>query len=427
MNYRLRLAFRGFRQKPFFTILLLAVTTIAMVSIISAYTNAVSIAYQKKVFENHLGHSMESILHIQYMDNSEDTEFAQVLTDYLEYIQSLDGVAAVGRYHDSGNYFVELKDNTSYIARNQELLRNTRYADFPGISRVLLIDEGLLPMVKTEIRSYPQTTSGAVPLYASESYKNILPVGTLLTSERAGTQGGTVYEVIGYFSDKNMWLSKDDLIRYPMISAQGYFIAPFSTENNADILTQLSCLHNTYVIVSDTEQIPDIKDKISNYSVSHGFKATAITLQEEYADYERETDSLTARQTFLAAFIGLMAATSIIAVFTTNSLLKKKQYGIFLANGFTLIDITLCITLEIFFVTLVSALTAWLIKFLEFWNSADLFREVMLEAHSTYTVLFTILTAIIITGIATVIPTYKILKYRPCELIGGMSHDNSRT
>ena len=39
-----------------------------------------------------------------------------------------------------------------------------------------------------------------------------------------------------------------------------------------------------------------------------------------------ETQTFTVRQIGLAIFISIMAISSIVAVFTTNTLLKKKQY-----------------------------------------------------------------------------------------------------
>ena len=58
-----------------------------------------------------------------------------------------------------------------------------------------------------------------------------------------------------------------------------------------------------------------------------------------------ETHPFTIRQIALAVFISLMSISSIIAVFTTNILLKRKQYGILIANGFTQKDIVVCLSL----------------------------------------------------------------------------------
>ena len=282
------------------------------------------------------------------------------------------------------------------------------------------IDEEMLSFIKGGITEYATTTSGLLPLYVSEIFKDILSEGQILTDERTGDQ----YEIVGYIPTGAKWVEEDDLIRFPLISLKGWFIAPFTEQSRNDIMTQLSSLHNTYILLSDSADINFLKEQISTYPLQHGFEASAMLLSDEYKVYQSETATFTIRQMILAIFISIMAISSVVAVFTTNALLKKKQYGIWIANGFTLSDIAAEIAIEIFIIIFCSGIFAWGMKWIEFARSTDLFKTVLLTAHIRYTLPICIVLIFILTGIAALIPITKLLKYQPCELIGGDTNGN---
>lgn len=416
----LQLALKEIRKKKFYTILMFVVCLIAMLTVFTSITNATSAIYQQKIFDRNLGLEAGQILHLKYLQTDETAEFTTTLADFRTYIETLPGVNAVGQFDATGINFSELKTSEEYVKINQKILENGVYKDYPERSQVLYVDEALLPLVKGGISAFASSQSTNLPIYASEVFKDVVPVGTFLTDERTGE----MYEVFGYFSKGSQWVEEDDLIRYPLVSLDGWFIAPFSDEGKNDILTQLSSLHNTYVLLSETADEKILKQEICNYSFSHGFSATAISLSEEYEIYRSETDTFTSRQIIIAIFISMMALTSIIAVFTTNTLLKRKQYGILIANGFTQKDIAFCIAAEIAIIVFSSTLVAWIIKFVEFRNDTDVFREVLMTAHIQYTLPICLLIAVILVILATLFPAFKLFQYQPSDLIGGNTNGN---
>lgn len=416
----MKLALKEIKKKKLYALLMFIVCLLAMYIILSSITNATSAAYQQKVFENSLGYEMENILHLDYHYTEENNAFTNVLTRYRNYIAELPGVEAVGQFDATGMFFTELRVMNSYLEINSEIVSDGKFATCPEITQLLSVDEELLPLVKGGISEYAETTSGNLPIYASEVFKDILPVGTLLTAERTGE----VYEVAGYFTKGSQWVDENDLIRFPMDSMDGWFIAPFSAESESDILTQLSCLHNTYVLIEDDADIEYLKQAIHDYSVQHDFEATANTLAEEYEIYSSETESFITKQVGLAVFISAMAISSIIAVFTTNALLKRKQYGVLIANGLTLKDIVVCITTEISVIIFFSMLLVWIMKWVELKKGKDLFRDVLLIAHIQFTLPTCFVIGVLLVVIATIIPAIKIFQYQPCELIGGNKNGN---
>lgn len=416
----LQLALKELRKKRFCTILMFVVCLIAMLTVFTSITNATSAICQQKIFDRNLGLEAGQILHLKYLQTDETAEFTTALADFRTYIETLPGVNAVGQFDATGINFSELKTSEEYVKINQKILENGVYKDYPERSQVLYVDEALLPLVKGGISAFASSQSTNLPIYASEVFKDVVPVGTFLTDERTGE----MYEVVGYFSKGSQWVEEDDLIRYPLVSLDGWFIAPFSDEGKNDILTQLSSLHNTYVLLSETADEKILEQEICSYSFSHGFSATAISLSEEYEIYRSETGTFTSRQIIIAIFISMMALTSIIAVFTTNTLLKRRQYGILIANGFTQKDIAFCIAAEIAIIVFSSTLVAWIIKFVEFRNDTDVFREVLMTAHIQYTLPVCLLIAVILVILATLFPAFKLFQYQPGDLIGGNTNGN---
>lgn len=396
-------------------LLLFLVSFAAMLTVLSALTNATTAFWQQETFAGSLTFPMETILHLDYGDLEESPSLPRTLRRYRAYIARLPGVQAVGRFDATGMYFSELKDRADYQAINSRVLAGGKYENYPGISRLLSVDESLLPFVRGNLMEYAQPASGALPLYASEVFAGILPLGTRLTDERTGE----VYEVAGYFSRGCRWVEEDDLIRFPMVSLDGWFIAPFAPSGDGDLMTQLSCLHNTYVRLEADADPGAVAQAIQAYPVQHGFTAKAVLLSEEFRDYCRETGAFTRRQAALAVFVAGMAAASLLSVSATGILLKRREYGVLLACGFTLRDLAFGMVLELLLVVGPAALAAWLYKLLEFAGSDDLFREILLAAHWQVSLPLCLAAALLLTAVSAAIPAGMILRCQPCQLTGG--------
>lgn len=385
----LRLALTGLFRKKFYSLLLFSVCFAAMQTVLSGITGAAGFFCQQKIFEASVSVELDRVLHLDYQYTEESPEFAGVIRQYLDYIGTLPGVAAVGQFDAEGVYFSELKDLEAYKSVNGALLKGQKYEDYPGISRLLHADAAMLPFVEGGVTGYADPGNGSLPLYVSEVFREILPIGQTLTEERTGER----YEVMGYIPKGSVWVEEDDLIRFPVVSLDGWFLAPFSGESRSDIMTQLSCLHNTYVFLADGADTGLIREQIAAYPRQHGFAASARLLSEEYGDYQAETGAFTTRQVLLAGFITVMAVSSVTAVFAVSALLKRQQYGIWMACGFSRSAVAAEILLELFMV--------------------------LLGAHTGCTLPACILLAVLITGMGALIPLNRLFHACPGELIKG--------
>lgn len=250
------------------------------------------------------------------------------------------------------------------------------------------------------------------------------PIYWTMQNTGLSEQTGEVYEVAGYFAKGSKWVDENDLIRFPLDSLDGRCIAPWSEKSKSDIMLQLSGLHNTYIMLEEDADTEWLKQQIHDYSVQHGFETSADTLAEEYEEYRVETMAFTKRNIGLAVFLSAMAVSFVIAVFTTNVLLKRKQYGVFIANGFSLKDVASCIAVEISIIISCSILLAWGAKLAEFLAGKDLFRDMLLTAHIRFTLPICLAIGVLLVIMATVIPAIQIFQYQPCELTGGDTNGN---
>ena len=162
-----------------------------------------------------------------------------------------------------------------------------------------------------------------------------------------------------------------------------------------------------------------VTQAIQAYPAQHGFTAKAMLLAEEFRTYCRETGVFTRRQTALAVFVAGMAAASLLSVSATGTLLKRGEYGVLLACGFTRRDLALCMGLELLLVAGPAALAAWLYKLLEFAGSDDLFRDILLAAHWRVSLPLCLAAALLLTIEAAAIPAAMILRCQPSQLTGG--------
>ena len=403
-------------KKKGFTLLLFLVCFAAMQTVLSAVTNAASAAYQQSTFARSLGVDPRQVLHLHFRDTAESPEFAGVLREFLAYAGELPGVEAVGQFDAAGVYFSELEGAEEYAAVNGALLNGQKYENYPSISRLLSADETVLGLVEGGVSQYAAAGEGCLPLYASEVFEEVLPLGQILTDSRTGDR----YELVGYIPRGARWVAEDDLVRFPMVSLDGWFIAPFSQGSRSDILTQLSSLHNTYLFLTGDAEVSRIREQIASYSRQHQFEAGASLLSEECESYQAETGGLLVRQAAIAVLVTVLAVSSVVTVFAADILLKRRKYGILAANGFTRAELAAEVVTEIAVVLSGAGLLAWTAEWAALRGMAgDLFQPVLLAAHLHWTLWAGAALVPVLAGAAALFPVWKLYRYQPGELIGG--------
>ncbi|MDY5654162.1 MAG: hypothetical protein SPK79_10565 [Erysipelotrichaceae bacterium] len=408
----MKLAIRELRNNPLWSILGLIICFICFNTVFASLTNIGASVYQRKEFEENINIDLNNINHL-YFNNIEENE------DYIarvnSFIKEIKDRYAVGRYDQTGEYFLEIKDNDKYININQKILNITgsKYNKKPDISRVIYVDEEIFNIIKGINIEY-DSDGKYTPIYVSESFKEIIPSGTLLTSQIRKEQ----FEVCGYIDNNLSFFDENDIIRFPLISLDGYFIAPLPESYDIDIMSTLSTLHNVFVI-SDVDIREELKVAASEYNLD----IEAILLSEEYSQYKDEEDYFVKAQTVLAVFISIMALSSLISIFSADTLLKKRDYGIYLSNGYSRFDVLRIIFNKIMIIVFSSIIISYSNKYINLLRSDSvsirLFKNILIKSYIYYSLPMGILLALVIVIISVIIPAVKIFSFEPHELISG--------
>lgn len=408
----MKLAIRELRNNPLWSILGLIICFICFNTVFASLTNIGASVYQRKEFEENINIDLNNINHL-YFNNIEENE------DYIarvnSFIKEIKDRYAVGRYDQTGEYFLEIKDNDKYININQKILNITgsKYNKKPDISRVIYVDEEIFNIIKGINIEY-DSDGKYTPIYVSESFKEIIPSGTLLTSQIRKEQ----FEVCGYIDNNLSFFDENDVIRFPLISLDGYFIAPLPESYDIDIMSTLSTLHNVFVI-SDVDIREELKVAASEYNLD----IEVILLSEEYSQYKDEEEYFVKAQTVLAVFISIMALSSLISIFSADTLLKKRDYGIYLSNGYSRFDVLRIIFNKIMIIVFSSIIISYSNKYINLLRSDSvsirLFKNILIKSYIYYSLPMGILLALVIVIISVIIPAVKIFSFEPHELISG--------
>ena len=408
----MKLAIRELRNNPLWSILGLIICFICFNTVFASLTNIGASVYQRKEFEENINIDLNNINHL-YFNNIEENE------DYIArvngFIKEIKDRYAVGRYDQTGEYFLEIKDNDKYININQKILNITgsKYNKKPDISRVIYVDEEIFNIIKGINIEY-DSDGKYTPIYVSESFKEIIPLGTSLTSQIRKEQ----FEVCGYIDNNLSFFDENDVIRFPLISLDGYFIAPLPESYDIDIMSTLSTLHNVFVI-SDVDIREELKAAASEYNLD----IEVILLSEEYSQYKDEEEYFVKAQTVLAVFISIMALSSLISIFSADTLLKKRDYGIYLSNGYSRFDVLRIIFNKIMIIVFSSIIISYSNKYINLLRSDSvsirLFKNILIKSYIYYSLPMGILLALVIVIISVIIPAVKIFSFEPHELISG--------
>lgn len=408
----MKLAIRELRNNPLWSILGLIICFICFNTVFASLTNIGASVYQRKEFEENINIDLNNINHL-YFNNIEENE------DYIarvnSFIKEIKDRYAVGRYDQTGEYFLEIKDNDKYININQKILNITgsKYNKKPDISRVMYVDEEIFNIIKGINIEY-DSDGKYTPIYVSESFKEIIPLGTSLTSQIRKEQ----FEVCGYIDNNLSFFDENDVIRFPLISLDGYFIAPLPESYDIDIMSTLSTLHNVFVI-SDVDIREELKAAASEYNLD----IEVILLSEEYSQYKDEEEYFVKAQTVLAVFISIMALSSLISIFSADTLLKKRDYGIYLSNGYSRFDVLRIIFNKIMIIVFSSIIISYSNKYINLLRSdsvsISLFKNILIKSYIYYSLPMGILLALVIVIISVIIPAVKIFSFEPHELISG--------
>ena len=404
------------KHNKIWSAIIIALSIISFLISLNAFTNAVSLYTQVDMVKDTFKDSMIDNIYTLKIVNTNDNQ-AETITNIKNFVSSLDEEIYTGAFYETGEYFNELESNSEYIRRNQTVYKNTYRENSPEISEVIYVDAQLFNMIDTNITAsmFEISNDEYLPVYVGYEYKNILPLETVLTLSRTNQK----YIIKGYIQNEK-WLNNDDFISFAPISLDNKFIIPFSELDKKDNITQESTNGKIFIYLGNNENnINKYIQEINTYAEENGIKLNITSVNELIDDYKNANQNIINSNIFLAIMVSVCAITSIISTISILVLMRKKEYGIKIAFGYTKKKIIFSLITEVITLEFCSALISYLMVYLKTLNDKSIFNEVYLQTLGSSSIIYMIIMLFVVCLLILILPLIIINHYEPSDLIRG--------
>lgn len=404
------------KHNKIWSAIIIALSIISFLISLNAFTNAVSLYTQVYMVKDTFKDSMIDNIYTLKIVNTKDNQ-AETITNVKNFVSSLDEEIYTGAFYETGEYFNELESNSEYIRKNQTIYKNTYRENSPEISEVIYVDAQLFNMIDTNITAsmFEISNDEYLPVYVGYEYKNILPLETVLTLSRTDQK----YIIKGYIQNEK-WLNNDDFISFAPISLDNKFIIPFSELDKKDNITQESTNGKIFIYLGNNENnINKYIQEINTYAEENGIKLNITSVNELIDNYKNANQNIINSNIFLAIMVSVCAITSIISTISILVLMRKKEYGIKIAFGYTKKKIIFSLITEVITLEFCSALISYLMIYLKTLNDKSIFNEVYLQTLGSSSIIYMIIMLLVVCLLILILPLIIINHYEPSDLIRG--------
>lgn len=404
------------KHNKIWSAIIIVLSIISFLISLNAFTNAVSLYTQVDMVKDTFKESMIDNIYTLKIVNSKDNQ-AETITNIKNFISSLDEEIYTGAFYETGEYFNELETDSEYIRKNQTIYKNTYRENSPEISEVIYVDAQLFNMLDTNITAsmFEISNDEYLPVYVGYEYKNILPLETVLTLSRTNQK----YVIKGYIQNEK-WLNNDDFISFAPISLENKFIIPFSELDKKDNITQESTNGKIFIYLGNNESDKNkYIQEINTYAEENGIKLNIISVNELIDNYKNANQNIINSNIFLAIMVSICAITSIISTISILVLMRKKEYGIKIAFGYTKKKIIFSLITEVITLEFCSAFISYLIIYLKTLDNKSVFNEVYLQTLGSSSIIYMIIMLFLVCLLILILPLIIINHYEPSDLIRG--------
>ena len=401
------------RHNKIWSFIIVVLSIISFLISLNAFTNAISLYTQidmvKDIFKDNM---IDNIYTLKITNIKEDQ--AEIITDLKNFISKLDKDIYVGAFYETGEYFKELENNSEYVKRNEILYKGTYRENSPEISEIVYVDSQLLNMIDTNMTAnmFEIDNKEYLPVYVGYDYKDVLPLETILTLARTNQK----YIVKGYIENEK-WLNNDDFISFAPVSLNNKFIIPFSEQDKQDNITQESTNGKIFIYLKNNSN--NYIQKINNYAEENGIKLNIILVNDLIDNYKNANQNIVNSNIFLAIMVSVCSITSIISTISILVLMRKKEYGIKIAFGYTKRKIIFSLITEVIILEIFSAVITYLIIYFRTLNDKSIFNEVYLQTLGSSSIIYMFIMLITVCLLILILPLIIINHYEPSDLIRG--------
>ncbi|AUG56858.1 MULTISPECIES: ABC transporter permease [Acetivibrio] len=422
MSY-FKIIFSSFLKRKLTYLLIVIQLVITFLMLIKVFTNISVFYYQENSIKKYTNLDMNKTVRVIFEYSEETPSFVDKFNVLKQYINSLEGVRGYGGYDGTGMYINDLAENEDYINLNKKIYKNTFREENPGISEIFYTDEICYNILDIEIyegRSLNKDDFNTdnveeIPILAGYKYKDIIKLGTVLT---VGDQKEK-FKVVGIMKPNNKWFSDDDYIRLPLEDIDSRFIIPFTPTQKNDLMSTLCMLHKMFFVLDSSDDFLTLSEQIERKALDLGLKVSCVTMAQELQEYKNEKLETFKINIFISIFFMIAALSGTTAVILSSIIQRKREFGIRLATGASINSLKIIIVGEIMLITIISAIVAFAISYLNNYTSISLYKEIVFDLFKDEVLLFILASIIIMTFASSILPIIKINRLQPRELIGG--------
>ncbi|KGG79900.1 hypothetical protein Y919_09200 [Caloranaerobacter azorensis H53214] len=411
-------AFKSIWKEKCRSLLTILLISISVFLILRVVTTSFAFKIQQKMIKSMFKTNMNRIYRLDFSSIPPGEE-GEKINNIKEFAMSYENVS-VSAYDETTLYFKELKNNKEYRKRNATILKGTILEDYPGISDVVMIEPNMLNYINFSLEENdfkPILIDGEeyLPLFVGSKYSDIIKVNTILTIEYNNVK----YIVKGYLGDDDIWFNDSDPITNIPIKLSTKFFAPFSASDRTDNMTQLSTVGKIFINLGENKNYLKILEEIEEFALNENVKMRISNLAEFMELWEKSQKNIAKFGYILAFTITFCSLVSVIASLCVSVFLRKKEFGIRIAYGYSKKDIICSVIFENLILVGISTIVVYMYYFLKVQAMKFTTVNVLLVTLKSYSLCIITIFALLVLIIISILPIKLISEYQPVDLIDG--------
>lgn len=331
-------------------------------------------------------------------------------------IKELNCISAVGRIIAGGGTSFQCLDRLAEVQQGHKNFL-TNFDD--NCLEVYTVSPDFIDMMNIKITSGNRPTDyefddTTVLLYLSERYKKVAQVGDVYYEKY---EGKIVYKfvVAGFFSDDSYILSQTFAPSTDEMLDSGYMSLDYGVIEVMD-------LNLTSGYFYSEEQFENVKTELKSISKKYGIALDMYDMAS-VVKYNNENTKLVLNATLeMVLLITIAVFTLMISIQIGRVMINSEEYGIWLANGATLKDISNIIIYQNIIYTIMPLVLGGTLLYFYLKNEWGRYKEMENYIRSTFIKIgipSLVIIAVIIITLVSIVPIKLIKKKNTSEILKG--------
>lgn len=408
---KLRLVFRIYSRRMFVTLLLFGMCFVSFFMIDRVFTGYIGSRYAIRQTEKEFGVNTADAGYVHFVTR----DIKQDISDKVhEYMSTLPEVVRSGY----------ILSETLFEEEDESIQVNIIDKDIAAIGNLMLSEEDkkILENLGEDERI----------VFAGYNYRKQYHAGDMINCYVDDDIGKI--KIGGILKKGAGWIHEDRLFKGSYGKWDNYTLDDSMIVIAGSLKKELEGVSSGYAhsiyFQCESGTFDEVTDKIKKFCYDEGITVNISNYKDEI-DKEKEDSSIVDDTVFIAAImITVLAAVSIAASNIVYCLMRRKHYGIMLANGMCKADIIWLIAMQNAIVMVLAAVAAWIVRLRAEFET--LFPKKVLEetgrlyegayvAHMHYMPVILIISVMILLVISCVIPAVMIGRTSLADMVSGRS------